>query len=427
MDKPDKNPVAKLVVTVQDKKISEWEILKQKTILIGRGNEVDYQIRSGLLSRQHCQIKDTGNNLELKDLNSLNGTFVNEEKVDRCFLKDGDLVKIGPLKIMVETFYHLEEHTEVPTLLQDVIRKFQATTCLGCSKSLSREDFKNYQAIGNAQKACCIQCFCHGFGNYPTIAGYRIVRKLGGGGMGDVYEAIQLSMQRPVAFKLMQNIKQASRAQIQRFFREARTGGKLLHSNIVGFIDAGSLEDAYFIAMELIDGVDVKKILEAKGPLPYLEAMRIAYYVSVALDYANSNFNIVHRDIKPENILITRENAIKLTDFGLAKDFGEAGLSGITQSRTGIGTLFYMPPEQITNARFVDHRADIYALGVSIYEMVTNQRPFVSEQMMDLIKKIHKESPRPINNIIPNLPTPNLENYFKSNGQKTRKTLSNGI
>ncbi len=223
--------------------------------------------------------------------------------------------------------------------------------------------------------------------------------------MGEVYEAIQLSMERPVAFKLMRGLESANEQQVRRFFREAATGGKLTHPNIVSFIDAGKLEGACFLTMEFIDGRDVKQIIAERGALHYLDALRIAYYVAQALDYAHTRFNIVHRDVKPENILVDRNNNIKLTDFGLAKNLEDAGLSGITQSQTGVGTLFYMSPEQIANARFADQRADIYSLGVSLYEMTTASRPFVADDMMTLIKKIRNELATPISEKIPGFPS----------------------
>jgi len=282
---------------------------------------------------------------------------------------------------------------------------FPSGNCVNCNRHLTSKEMSTHGGIFRENYIYCLPCFCEGAGNFPTIAGYRIVKKLGGGGMGDVYEAIQLSMERPVAFKLMRGLENASEPQVRRFFREARTGGKLNHPNIVGFIDAGKLEGACYIAMEFIYGVDVKQIIQELGPIHYAEAARIAYYVALALDYAATKFNIVHRDVKPENILIDRDYSIKLTDFGLAKNFEEAGLSGITKSQTGVGTLFYMSPEQILEARFADQRADIYSLGVSLYEMVTGVKPFYAEQMMALVQKIRTEQPRPIAEIVPSVPS----------------------
>lgn len=193
------------------------------------------------------------------------------------------------------------------------------------------------------------------------------------------------------------------------------------HTNIVSFIDAGKLEGACFIAMEFICGIDVRQIISEQGPIHWKEAFRIAYYVAMALDYANAKFNIVHRDIKPENILIDRDNVIKLTDFGLAKNLEEAGLSGITKSQTGVGTLFYMAPEQITDARFADQRADVYSMGVSLYEMMTATRPFNAEQMMTLVNKIRYEEPTPMNAIVASIPDHVIQIVAKAMEKKPEK------
>lgn len=513
MSAPDKAPVAKLTVSFEGKVLSVWEIPPGATRLIGRGTEVHYQIKSGALSRQHCQLTDTGAALEICDLGSRNGTFVNRKKITKCMLYDGDQIEFGNLLIKVENRYgkrpkpepekdkanpkpvtselddeststmptlnHSEEAShkkepaaqdqpnkeeragksaenrheasftmgknasadgkpaapaesavkatadnknpapakdagtgapnkivaDIPTAKRPLWEaELPSGNCQECNKAVTAQALAAFRGVYKGKQIYCISCFCKGAGNFPTIAGYRIVKKLGGGGMGEVYEAIQLTMERPVAFKLMRGLESANEQQVRRFFREAATGGKLIHPNIVNFIDAGKLEGACFLTMEFIDGRDVKQILAERGSLHYLDALRIGYYVAQALDYAHTRFNIVHRDVKPENILVDRSNNIKLTDFGLAKNLEDAGLSGITQSQTGVGTLFYMSPEQIANARFADQRADIYSLGVSLYEMTTGVRPFVADDMMTLIKKIRSETPQPIPDKIPGFP-----------------------
>lgn len=458
MDSPG-NVVARLIVTVQGKTISTLDVPKGACLVIGRGNDVHYQIKSGALSRRHCQIRDEGNALSVQDLDSLNGTFVNRVKVRKTSLKSGDEIQIGPVCIKIELAYEtisqatpispiaiqtqqVSESTSNPKPLvvmtpldkgssgsgepqppannaplsnnasnpthysnRNIFEEdFPSGNCVNCSKLLTSKELATHAGIFRENLIYCLNCFCEGAGDFPTIAGYRIIKKLGGGGMGDVYEAIQLSMERPVAFKLMRGLEHASEAQIRRFFREARTGGKLSHPNIVNFIDAGKIEGAHYIAMEFIYGIDVRQIIQEKGPIPYPEAARIGYYVSLALDYAHTRFNIVHRDIKPENILIDRDNMIKLTDFGLAKNLEEAGLSGITKSQTGVGTLFYMAPEQILEARFADQRADVYSLGVSLYEMLCGRKPFTADQMMALVNKIRYEEAQPLASLVPQIP-----------------------
>ncbi len=440
MSAMNSNVVAHLIVMVQGKEIDTLEILKDNTFLIGRGEDVHYQIKSGALSRHHCEVKDCGLFLEIRDLSSMNGTLVNGQKIEKIVLKDEDKIQLGPIFLKVKTFYPKSQETVVDVQAESNIQEsggipgssqkaqeeaqvketdieesktiqkpikeadFPSGKCMVCQRFLSSKEMSVHIGVFRENKIYCIPCFCEGAEDFPTIGGYKIVKKIGSGGMGNIYEAIQLSMQRPVAFKLMKGLENAKEHQIKRFFREARMGGRLNHPNIVNFIDAGQVEGACFIAMEYICGMDAKQILESKGAFSYQEAMRIAYHVATALDYARERFNIVHRDIKPENILIDRDNNVKITDFGLAKNFEEAGFSGITKSQTGVGTLYYMSPEQILDARFADYRADIYSLGVSLYEMLTTFRPFNSTQMMDLINKIRYEVPTPITQYTENIP-----------------------
>ena len=431
---------AVLKISLRGKPLSSIDLPKGAVVVLGRGNDANFQIKSSALSRRHCQIRNTGHIIILRDLNSLNGTFLNRKRVRETNVTNEDEIQIGPIMIKVE-FDEAVSHTPgpliinteepIPAAISEPTEKMKSPyhnpvnspmeappevpkppveekdypsgSCMQCGKKLSQRDMSNHLGVFKGKQIFCMPCFCKGAGDFPSIEKYRIIKKLGCGGMGDVYEAIQISMERPVAFKLMRSLENASEPQVKRFFREARTGGKLNHPNIVGFIDAGKLEGACYIVMEFIYGLDVRQIVDISGPMKHPQALRIAYYVAKALDYA-SRYNIVHRDIKPENILIDRHQEIKLTDFGLAKNLEEAGLSGITKSQTGVGTIFYMAPEQIADARFADQRADIYSLGVSLYEMMTDERPFSATQMMPLVNKIRYEKPQPLQEIAPNIP-----------------------
>lgn len=282
---------------------------------------------------------------------------------------------------------------------------FPDESCSICKKKLFSDDFYKGTAIFVNNVSYCISCACNNtIPQEKTINGYKIIQKLGEGGMGAVYEAIQVSMQRLVAFKTMLDNDNISQSQRQRFLREARVGGKLIHPNIVSFIDCDQDGSCYYLVMEYICGPTLHNIIETIGAIPYKIALNISKIIAEALKYADDQYHIVHRDIKPENILLNYNGDIKITDFGLAKIWEEAGESGITQTQTGIGTLYYMAPEQIFNAKYATYLADIYSLGVTMYEMLTTEHPFEAARPVDLIKVIQEHNVIPIDTLEPTIP-----------------------
>ena len=282
---------------------------------------------------------------------------------------------------------------------------FPDESCSICKKKLFLDDFYKGAAILVNNVAYCISCASKNpIPQEKTINGYKIIKKLGEGGMGTVYEAIQVSMQRLVAFKTMIDNENISQSQRQRFLREARVGGKLIHPNIVSFIDCDQDGSCYYLVMEYICGPTLHNVIDTIGTIPYKTALNISKIIAEALKYADDQYHIVHRDIKPENILLNYNGDIKITDFGLAKIWEEAGESGITQTQTGIGTLYYMAPEQIFNAKYATYLADIYSLGVTMYEMLTAQHPFEAARPVDLIKVIQEHNVIPIYTLEPSIP-----------------------
>lgn len=196
---------------------------------------------------------------------------------------------------------------------------------------------------------------------------------LGVGGMGVVYRGIQTSLSRPIALKVLRKQDGGDYAFENRFKREAQSMALLNHPNIVSIYDFGSLgEDYLYFAMELVDGTDVSEILRSGAMTPQL-VMLLMPQICYALEYAHAK-GIVHRDIKPANILVSRQGEAKVTDFGLAKKVDQFN-SFVTQTHMVMGTPEYAAPEQSSAHREVDHRADIYALGVLLYQMLTHQLP----------------------------------------------------
>ncbi len=207
-----------------------------------------------------------------------------------------------------------------------------------------------------------------------VILGYRLQEVIGSGGMSVVFRATQESLNRDVAFKVMRKDLAADPEFAERFRTEARALAELSHPNIVAVFDQGELDGCYFLIMEFIDGVSLRDVMEDHRLSPE-EALKIVPDLCSALEYAHSK-DIIHRDIKPENILLDRKGIPRIADFGLVRIVGEsAPATRLTKTQAVLGTYDYMAPEQREGSRDVDHRADIYSLGVVLYEMLTGELP----------------------------------------------------
>ena len=204
----------------------------------------------------------------------------------------------------------------------------------------------------------------------PDLDGFELI---GPGGMGTVYGARHRPLDRPVAVKVLHAHLQDDPAFAERFAREARTMARLDHPHIVRVYDFGDHEGLYYLVMELVEGVTLRQAM-ASGSLAPAEALAIVPRICEALQYAHDQ-GVVHRDIKPENILLDRAGAPKIVDFGLALLTGASTDTRLTEHARVLGTPHYMAPEQIEHPSQVDHRADIYALGVVFYEMLTGELP----------------------------------------------------
>jgi serine/threonine protein kinase/tetratricopeptide (TPR) repeat protein len=232
-----------------------------------------------------------------------------------------------------------------------------------------------------------------------TVSHYRILEKLGGGGMGVVYKAEDVKLKRPVALKFLPADLTRDEAAKKRFVLEAQAASALDHPNICNIHEIDETEDGQlFICMVCYDGGTVKKKIEG-GPLKLEEAIHIAAQVAEGLARAHE-VGMIHRDIKPANIMVTERGEVKILDFGLAKLSGQTRL---TRSGMVAGTVAYMSPEQARGEN-VDHRTDIWSLGVLLYEMVTGELPFKGEYQPAVVYSILHESPKPISTLRPDVP-----------------------
>jgi serine/threonine protein kinase len=192
--------------------------------------------------------------------------------------------------------------------------------------------------------------------------------------MGVVYKARQPKLNRLVALKILAPEKGADPKFAERFLREAQALARLSHPNIVAVHDFGEVDGLYYLLMEFVDGVTLRQLLQAHKMAPE-EAVKIVPEICEALQFAHEQ-GIVHRDIKPENVLLDKQGRVKIADFGIAKLVGaEAPRVSLTEEQSVLGTPHYMAPEQVERPQLVDHRADIYSLGVVFYEMLTGELP----------------------------------------------------
>src|SRR5229473_4453288 len=236
------------------------------------------------------------------------------------------------------------------------------------------------------------------------IGRYQIVKELGHGAMGVVYQAVDPTIGRHVAIKtirLGELDDPDERAKLrERLFREARSAGILSHPGIVTIYDMEEQGDVAFIAMEFVDGPTLDQLLSAREPIPRERVTSILRQTAAALDYAHGK-GIVHRDIKPANIMLASDGAVKITDFGIAK---VTTSQQYTQTGTILGTPNYMSPEQVQGLA-VTGRADQFSLAVIAFEMLTGERPFTGEHLTTVVYKIVAEDPPPVQRLNPTLGT----------------------
>lgn len=233
------------------------------------------------------------------------------------------------------------------------------------------------------------------------LGDYQVLRKLGRGGMADVYAARHLSLGRDVALKVLRKDFASDTAYVERFRREARAAAKLNHPNIVQVFDVGSSGPSHFIAQELIDGENLRETIDRVGSLSTDDAARVLVDVASALEVA-AEAGITHRDIKPENIMRSERGAVKVADFGLARLGGGGDVDGsradLTQAGLTLGTPRYMSPEQI-QGQSVDSRSDLYSLGVTMYHLLAGRPPFEADDPLALAVMHLHETAKPIDRV----------------------------
>jgi predicted Ser/Thr protein kinase len=384
-----------LKVSSPDGSSQTFTLTEHDTFLLGRMPDCHLCVpNDNQVSRHHFLLEACPPKAALRDLGSLNGTHLNGKKCGgrekgetpeqgalrqypSIELKNGDSITVGKSQIQV-TIINADLAGQVPAALavDDISR-------------LSPEAMRQL-IFGSPEK----ELF--------TLPGYRIQRELGRGGCGAVYLAQPDNGRDLVAVKLMLSRAQADERAIQQFKREMDVIAGLKHPNIVRFLDSGSDQGTFFFVMEYCDGGSLADIAKAHGgTLSIADLMPWAMQALEGLAAAHQK-GFVHRDIKPHNILIHRNQA-KISDFGLAKNFQKAGLSGMSLTGNYAGTPVFMPPEQITNFKYVKPVSDVWSFAASLYQLLTGKFPYRFDPKRDPIDVILNETPVPIKERLPGL------------------------
>jgi len=235
------------------------------------------------------------------------------------------------------------------------------------------------------------------------LGAYRLIDRLGEGGMGQVYKALHTAMGRLVALKVVRPELVADSKTIRRFQREVQSAAQLSHPHIVTVFDAANVGNVHFLAMEYIDGIDVADLIRHGGPLPVAQACDYVRQAALGLQHAHER-GLIHRDIKPSNLLITRNptaGTVKILDMGLARPCRLETTEGLAKTTltlegTVVGTPDFMAPEQAKNASRVDHRSDLYSLGCTLYFMLAGRQPFAGATAMEKLIQHQFEQPCPV-------------------------------
>jgi serine/threonine-protein kinase len=241
---------------------------------------------------------------------------------------------------------------------------------------------------------------------------YQILETIGGGGMANVYKALDVILDRYVAVKVLQPQFSGDDQFIKRFRREAQSATSLAHPNIVNIYDVGEEGNTYYIVMEYVEGQTLKELIQSRGPIPVEESVDYMEQMLAALEHSHAN-HIIHRDIKPHNVLIGNDGVVKITDFGIARAISAAT---ITHTNSVMGSVHYLSPEQARGGH-VTYKSDIYSLGIVLYEMVTGELPFFGDTAVSIaIKHLQSEVPS-ARQKVPSLPQ-SIENIIRRATEK---------
>ena len=344
-----------------------------------------------MISRHHCEIANSKQGLSVFDLKSWNGTYVNGSRISGpTALTDGDRITIGKTLFEVKKTRPAEPSQNRGEGI-DLTAEASTRDGLKMDSVWEKADPSSQNHTGGIDW------------NPDMVTGYRIDYKIGSGAVGTVFRARKKTSGHVVALKVVDPIYASSPNGIKRFMRAARICQEIVHPNIMRIHELGNSKGSYFIAMEHIAGKEVGAIINRYDRITVNSALQITIQLTDALQYAYER-SIIHRDIKPKNIMITRTGKAKLVDFGLAKRCTYGSSPTVTEPGEAVGTLAYMPPEQLDDALHADHRSDIYSLGATLYHMVTGAHPFNEASFAEFVTSIMTRQPEPLQGKFSSIP-----------------------
>lgn len=322
----------------------ERTLASGETLLLGRGKDSDISVPDPNLSRKHIALRNQDGIATVEDLESTNGSFLHKKKIKVATLAPGDIVECGDTKI-----------------------EYAGATGEEGDSTLGGERFGDFEIAG----------------------------MLGHGGLGVVIRAVHTPTGREMAVKILDTQFNDQPDIIKRFEREARAGRSIQNEHFIRLFDFGRAEGAYYISMEYYPSKDLNVLIEENGRIPAARLVPIVRQVLEALEWAH-NAGYVHRDIKPHNILVGEDGFVKIADLGLTKKVKSEGASMVTMDGDILGTPEYMPPEQINSSRDVDRRADIYAVGATMYAALLGSPPFDGENAFAIVEQVLSRPPQPL-------------------------------
>ncbi|MHC4599556.1 MAG: protein kinase domain-containing protein, partial [Planctomycetota bacterium] len=346
--------MAHLVVEAGKEKGSKIPLPADGVVTFGRDTGCGHQIMDLSASRVHFQIHVEGGKSRLEDLDSRNGTYVNEERIKAVELAGGDEVRVGDT---IFTFYDGAPPGAEPVPIEpdSIPKPFDPL-------------------VGK------------------NVGGYQILEMIGRGGMGTVYKANQVSLNRTVALKILSRRYTSDEKFTDMFVKEARAAGALNHPNIVQVYDVGREGDLHYFSMEHMARGTVGDMLKELGTISVPRSIAMILHAAKGLEYADRK-GLIHCDIKPDNLMLNEEGTVKIVDLGLSRTtMGEKEKEGEGEGDVAFGTPHFVAPEQAQRKK-IDHRADLYSLGASFFLMITGYPVFLGDSAREIVVKHIKEPP----------------------------------